>query len=292
MKAILSTVVVGIMSFSTNANQENTKPVTMPMQFTQYGHVMVDAQLNNADTVPMVLDTAATSGVISNSLLNELALPESALEKEEVTSATSKMTLTQANVNKTRVGHTAVMDLPYITQDLTVLKTAQGKVPGILGYGFLEKHCTVLDFVKSEVTFYAQTCSEQVTHGLKSQAFWLDEEFIKFNVEFNGHNVDAVLDTGAPINIINSHLLAKLDVEKKDKEDLKGLHGKAIQKQKLGEVSFNIGEHTVTSANTTVSDMPVFKKLGYENKPVILMGLADFKGGKLVIDYQAKHIYF
>ena len=292
MKAILSAVVVGIMSFSSNANEENTKPVTMPMQFTQYGHVMVDAQLNNADTVPMVLDTAASAGVISNSLLNELALPESALEKEEVTSATSKMILTQANVNKTRVGLAAVSDLPYVTQDLTVLKTAQGKVPGILGYGFLEKHCTVFDFIKNEVTFHAQTCSEQVTHDLKSQAFWLDEEFIKFNVEFNGHNVDAVLDTGAPVNIINSHLLAKLDVEKKDKEDLKGLHGKAIQKQKLGEVSFKIGEHIVTSAKTMVSDMPVFKKLGYENKPVILMGLADFKGGKLVIDYQAKNIYF
>lgn len=173
-----------------------------------------------------------------------------------------------------------------------MLELDSGKIPGILGYGFLSTQCSILDFSNELVTFYAGTCPKQVSEGLNSADFWLDNDIIKLNTNFNGMKIEAVLDTGAPVNIINSHLLAKLDAEKFEKNELRGLHSKGITHQSLGKVSYTLGAQTIESNKTIASDMPVFKKLGYEDKPVLLMGLTDFTQNKLVIDYQAKKIYF
>ena len=293
MKAILNTVTAIILTSAVGqVSAQQAEAVTVPMNLTKYGHVYINAQLNNVKNQPMLLDTAATAGVIPNSVLEELALLEHEIETEVVHSAVSKVTLSKVNVATTNVASAQVANLPYIVQDLTVLELESGKTPGILGYGFLSTQCSILDFKNEQVTFYTDTCPTDYSKEMKSADFWLEDDLIKLNTEFNGVKVEAVLDTGAPVNIINSHLLAKLNTEKFEKDKLQGLHNKGVTHQRLGKISFKLGTHTIESDKTIFSDMPVFEKLGYKDKPVLLMGLTDFTPNKLVIDYQAKKIYF
>ena len=99
MRVFLSVATMGITALTSFVSTAQTKPVTVPMQLTEQGHIMVEAKLNSANTVPMVLDTAASVGLISNDLLGELKLPEKDLIKQEVTGATSTQVLTFANIH-------------------------------------------------------------------------------------------------------------------------------------------------------------------------------------------------
>lgn len=293
MKTIFNVVsVVILVSVLAQANAQQVEPTTIPMMQTKYGHVYVNAQLNGIRNQPMILDTAATVGVIPNNVLEELELPAITIDKEEVHGAGGKVTLSKTKLMTTRIDNISVNNLPYVIQDMKVLELDSGKIPGILGYGFLSKQCSIFDFTNEQVTFHSNTCPQQTSLGLNSADFWLEDDLIKLNIEFNGVKVEAVLDTGAPVNIINSALLAKLDTEKLERNILKGLHSKGVSHQRLGKVTYTVGKKTIVSSNTIASDMPVFTKLGYEDKPVFLMGLADFSKSKLVIDYQAKKIYF
>ena len=293
MKAILNVATAVVLtSIFTNANAQKLEPTTTPMMKTKYGHVYVNTQLNNVKEQPMVLDTAATAGVIPNSVLAQLSIPDNNITKEDVHGAGGIVSLSKVQLATTQVANIKVDDLPYVIQDMKVLKLDSGKVPGILGVGFLSKQCTILDFENELVTFYKNTCPKQASKNLNAANIWLEDDLIKLSIKLNGVVTDAILDTGSPVNIINSHLLDKLATEKLDKDKLEGLHSKGITHQKLGEVSYSIGEKVINSNNTIASDMPVFKKLGYENKPVFLLGLADFTKNKLVIDYQANKIYF
>jgi hypothetical protein len=185
-----------------------------------------------------------------------------------------------------------VSDLPYIVQELDGLKTHSQLVPGILGHGFLSSYCNIYDFINRQVTFINSQCPHSSKDKLRAVDFRIEDDFIKIHTWFKGQKVDAILDTGAPTNVINSTLHALLDVGILKKDKLEGLHNKGITKHKLGKVNFQIGSHPVVNEETFLADMPVFSALGYQEQPVLLMGLTNFNQNKLVIDYHAKKIYF
>jgi len=289
---MLNATVISVALLTTSAVAEQSMSVTVPMKMSDYGHVYVDAKLNNLPAHPMILDTAADNGVIPNSIFKDLALPKERLFEKKVSGGFSTSILTHAEVKQTEVGAVSSSNLTFIVQDMTVLKTKQGKVPGILGYHFMKSQCTKFDFGNKEVSFYPKKCPKQVTTNLNSADFWVEGNLIKLNVDFDGQTVEAFLDTGASANIMNTHLFDKLNIEKEEVVEGKGLHGKKTSAKKLGDVRYQLGGHTITSQKTALIDMPVFKELGYEDKPLLLIGLPDFSDDTLIVDYGAQKIYF
>ncbi|GHF97874.1 aspartyl protease family protein [Thalassotalea marina] len=294
MKTRLSTLSAAFISMvSTNVLADPTHNVTtVPMQLNKYGHVYVSAQINDRVEQAMILDTAATAGVIPKSWFNELNIAKDKLFTEETQGAVGKVTLTKAELNNTQIAEAQVSDLGYVVQDMSSLALPDGRIPGIIGKGFLENYCTVFDFKNKQVTFAKNGCPNELVSELKVSEFWLEDGMIKLNTRFSGEIIEAILDTGSPVNILNPALLAKVDTEQLEKKELKGLNNHGVTKQKLGNVSFHVGENLLTSVKNVASDLPVFHALGYKDKPVLLMGLSNFTNNKLVVDYTTNKIYF
>ncbi|TMN92844.1 hypothetical protein CWB72_03695 [Pseudoalteromonas phenolica] len=294
MKALLTILTTLVITGCANQKLEKEAIIStnVPMHLTDKGHIYVSTQLNDVERYPMILDTAANIGVIPNSLLTKLSPSQERIDQIEVQGAVGKMTLTQARLKNTQLNNIQISDLTYIVQDLDGLKTHSQLVPGILGHGFLSSYCNIYDFTNKQVTFISSQCPHSSKDKLRAVDFRIEDNFIKIHTWFNGQKVDAILDTGAPTNVVNSKLHDLLNVAILEEDKLKGLHNKGVTKHKLAKVDFQIGRHAVVNEESFLADMPVFSALGYQEQPVLLMGLTNFKQNKLVIDYHAKKIYF
>ncbi|QZO12878.1 retropepsin-like aspartic protease [Pseudoalteromonas piscicida] len=265
--------------------------LTLPMKYTEKGHAYVMATLNHTVTHPMILDSAANVGILPVNLKTALALPEDKLSKMDVQGASGSSELVLATIDHTSVGHLAAESLPYVFKDMTRLDV-EGVLPGILGHGYMSQYCNVFDFKNNELSLYQGACPSSVTQGLESESFKIDNNFIKLTASFNGEEVDAVLDTGAPTNYINSHLANKLTLTLGEEDISRGLNDQATKKVAIGSLRFSLGGKEIINTESHLSDMPVFEVLGYKDEPFILLGLSNFNDGKLIIDYAENKIYF
>lgn len=271
----------------------STKPesLTLPMKYTEKGHAYVMTALNHQITHPMILDSAANLGVLPSHLKAALALPEDKISTMKVQGANGNSELELTKIEHTSVGHFAIESLPYVFQDMNRLEV-EGVLPGILGHGYMSQYCNVFDFKNNAFSLYQEACPSSVTHGLESARFTIDDDFIKLTASFNGERVDALLDTGAPTNYINSHLANKLPLTL-GKEDIgRGLNNIENKKVAIESLRFSVGGKEIINTESHLSDMPVFEVLGYKDEPFILLGLSNFKDDKLVIDYAENKIYF
>lgn len=262
------------------------------LQYTHRGHAYIGVDLNSELSYPMILDSAANVGVIPNELKEQLNLSGDQLISREIQGAAGKSVLEMARLDRTAVGNLSYSGLSYVFQDLSSLKLDSGQVPGIVGHNFMSRHCVEFDFPMNRLRMHRGECLPEQTGGLRESRFILDRNFIKLTTYFNGEEVDALLDTGAPESYLNSPLQRITGHEVVSSDDARGLNDHSVEKGRIERLTYSLGEHQVEERFAYVSDMPVFQALGYGSKPVLLLGLDIFKDNKLVIDYANNRIYF
>jgi len=274
------------------ASEQATKAETLPLYYSNKGHAYVLADIDHQKQLPMILDTAATMGVLPIAMKDKLATSKDAIQTIEVQGAVSTRNLELLTANSTSVGSHNVPELGYVFQDMNSLQAKDGSALGILGYGFLSQHCIEFDFSESQLALSKTACSSNTVQGLREADFYLKDNLIRIKTKFNGKTVDAVLDTAAPNSYVNESLFKQLDVEVLEEDVARGLNDQTVVKNKLSSVSYQLGETLVTDKEVFLSNMPVFSVLGYKDKPFFLIGLDYFKSNRLVVDYHANKIYF
>ncbi|MEQ3696102.1 MAG: pepsin/retropepsin-like aspartic protease family protein [Pseudomonadales bacterium] len=295
MKLLAITASIGAMvlaSSYSSAAAVSSPTIERDLHYTDRGHAYIGVDLNDELGYPMILDTAANVGVLPNQLKQELDLSGDQLISREVQGAAGKTILEMARLDNTAVADLSYSGLTYVFQDLNSLELETGQLPGIVGHNFMSRHCVAFDFTSSRLAMNPGECDEALTQGLRESRFILDRNFIKLTTYFNGEEVDALLDTGAPESYINSPLHAITGQQIVDTDEAKGLNDQSVEKGKIESLNYRLGEHDIEEPFAYVSDMPVFAALGYGDKPVLVLGLDIFKQNKLVIDYANNRIYF
>jgi predicted aspartyl protease len=289
---ISATFIVGCVNQVKQTQSNALSGVTLPMEYTDRGHAYISVDLGQVKDHPMILDTAATIGALPAEVKPKLNLDKHELIITQVQGAVGKVDMELLYLSSTTYAGNTLESLPYIFQNLSSLTLENGKTPGILGQGFLSPHCVSFDFISDKLSLNKKGCDQNVTQGLKSVSFNIDRDFIVLETYFNGEKVDAILDTGAPESYMNSSLHKLVGVEVGQPEEAKGLTSQATPKRKLAKFDYYLGEYKIEDDNAYLADLPVFTALGYKDKPLLLLGLSYFKKGKLVIDYEAKKLYF
>ena len=264
----------------------------LPLYLTDKGHVYVHADINDLNNIPMILDTAANVGVLSNDLKSRLELDSDSIQKVPVQGAGGIQELEFAYIENTKVNHLDITDQPYVFRDLSDLKTEQGDIPGILGHGFLSQHCVEFDFQNKQLHLSQEACTAEQIKGLRESEFYIEQNFVKLKTQFNGEPVDAILDTAATHSYLNKPLFSKLNMKTLEQETTQGLNEHSISREKLPEVTFKLGQNTLVDNEMFTSDMPVFTALGYQNEPAMLLGINYFKSNKLIVDYHSNKIFY
>ena len=274
------------------ASEQATTVESLPMYYSNKGHAYVLADIDQQRQFPMILDTAATIGVLPLAMKDKLATSKDAIQIIEVQGAASRKNVEILTTGNTSVGAQNVAQLSYVFQDISDLQTQDGAELGILGYGFLSKHCIEFDFSKDKLSLSQNACTEKKVQGLRQADFYIEDNLVKIKTKFNGKTVDAVLDTAAPNSYLNNTLFKQLNVEAIEEDVTKGLNNQTITRNKLSSVSYLLGDNEITDKEMYLANMPVFSVLGYKNKPFMLLGLDYFKSNKLIVDYHSNKIYF
>lgn len=264
-----------------------------PMEFTAKGHAYIRANLNQLENYPMVLDTAAQTGLLPQSILPLLKLDEKDLSTDNAVGATGTVRMQAATVRSTKVGQFEHKELNYLVQDLKKLTLPDGKMPGILGHDFLHHYCVDLNFKETKVSLTQGACDAAAVAGLHQAPFNIENNFIRMQVQVQGVAADVLLDTGAHHTFINTALYKQLSgLNISGTEKTGGMTGHTQDRQVLTGLSYQLNGQLVTEARSYLADMHVFEFLGYKDKAFMLMGINAFKNGRLVMDYSNNKVYF
>jgi predicted aspartyl protease len=279
---------VSVLSLPVNAQTHS-----FAMEFTAKGHAYIRANLNQLENYPMVLDTAAQTGLLPQSILPSLKLDEKDLSTDDAVGATGAVRMQAATVRSTKVGPFEHKDLNYLVQDLKKLTLPDGKMPGILGHDFLHNYCVDLNFKETRVNLTKGACETSAVAGLQQASFKIENNFIRLQAQVQGATADVLLDTGAHHTFINTPLYKQLSgLSISGMEKTGGMTGHTQDRQVLSGLNYQLNGHTVNEERSYLADMHVFEVLGYKDKAFMLMGINAFKNGRLVMDYTNQTMYF
>ncbi|MDF2179282.1 aspartyl protease family protein [Aliiglaciecola sp. CAU 1673] len=290
-QSLLAAALLSVSAISMSTPIHN-QAVELDLAYTDDGHAYIHMGINQISNYPMIVDTGANIGVLPTSLQATLALPEDKISRLEVQAAVGSSSLLMANIDTSTAQEIEVSNLPYVFQDMSDLTNTKGEMLGVVGYDFLSKHCVVFNFTTNKLKLSPAGCQQEDFLGLRQADFRLQNNLVIVNTWFNGKEIDAILDTGAPESLINGPLHQQLNVPILESAKARGLHDSAVSRQKLAELEFKLGNHAVSDDKVSMADLPVFAALGYKDKPVMLLGLSYFKNSHLVVDYRNHKIYF
>jgi hypothetical protein len=291
MKTLTSLSLIAALScFSLHANAATQ---TFPMELTAKGHAYIRANLNQLESYPMVLDTAAQTGLLPQSILPLLKLDDKALSTDQAVGATGAVQMQTATLGSTVVGSFEHKDLNYLVRDMVKLTLPDGKMPGILGHDFLQHYCVDLNFKEAIVSLNKGACDAAAVAGLQATPFKVEDDFVRLTAQVQGVTTAVLLDTGAHHSFINTPLYKQLSgLTISGTEQTGGMTGHTQDRQVLAGLSYQLNGHTVKEARSYLADMHVFKHLGYADKPFMLLGINAFKNGRMVLDYANNTLYF
>lgn len=299
LMAVMSCLLVNpLMSQSVLANTPITvKPTppsyTTPLYLNDKGHAYVLASINGVDNQPMIIDSAAQQSVLPLSLLPALQLDPTQLDTTTVTSATGTNELAEGVVNQTMVAGATQLDLEYIFTDMTGLNLPNAGEPGLLGHDFLNNYCVDMNFAAQRLTLILGACDKATVSTLHAVNIDTSTRFIRAQAGFAAGNVDVLLDTGAHHSFINNTLAQQItDLQVIGNEQTKGLTAHSQPRQVIEGLSYQLGSARVQEPKSYQADLHVFTQLGFQDKPLLLMGLRPFRQGRLVLDYHQQKMYF
>jgi len=117
--------------------------VTFRLAGSKQALILLPVFIDGRGPYSFLLDTGATSTVVSNELADALTLPLG--EKQDGRGAGGKMTLVKSQVPSLTLGVEMLEGLPVSVTDLSFLGRAMGvQVDGALGHSFL-RHFAILD---------------------------------------------------------------------------------------------------------------------------------------------------
>ena len=186
--------------------------VTFRLAGSKQALILLPVFVDGRGPYSFVLDTGATSTVVSNELADALALPRG--ETQDGRGATGKMTLMKSQLPSLTVGKETIESLPVSVTDLSFLGRAMGaQVDGALGHSFLRHFAMTLDYAANALTLRRSVGGTERVLDESEIAFrWPNAEdpLVVVPVFVNEKGpYDFALDTGASRTVISLGLAAE-----------------------------------------------------------------------------------
>lgn len=242
-----------------------------------------------------VVDTGAERTVVSDELA--LLLDLNAAGTAEVHSISGTKMINTVSVPSLTVSETSVSDLTA-----PVLLKRNIGAAGMLGIDSLQTRRVVLDFKAQTMTV------SPVAHGREARE--PDEgdtivvrarnrlgRLILADASIDGRNVAVVVDTGAEHSIGNAALRKRVLGRKKDAFvipiDLFSVTGGKIAAEVTLIKSMRIGSLRLTAMPVAFADLPIFRQLGLDRKPAMLLGMNTLRAfEKVSVDFANRSVRF
>jgi len=118
--------------------------------------IVIKAKVNEGEPLDFVLDTGASTTVLSTQTAKKLGINIKTLPKEKECCGCSgkKMHTRLASVKSIRIGNIEAKDVEVAIMNLTNISKAVGtKLAGIIGYTFMKNYRVVVDYPNENISF-------------------------------------------------------------------------------------------------------------------------------------------
>jgi len=230
----------------------------------------VEVSINGTGPHRFVVDSGADTSVIGRKLAAELELPDA--EPVLLHSMTETTMVDRAHVDSLELGPSTVTDLK-----LPVLKEAFIGGDGMIGLDALVEQRLMLDFDERVITVedrYDEPAdfgrNEIIVTGRLRRG-----QLILTEVRAQGHEVDAIIDTGTEVTIGN--LALKEELVRRSKRggqtfEIFGVTGASAEIEFAIVHRLQMGPITFTNVPIAFADVPPFEVFGIDDKPSLLLG--------------------
>jgi len=267
------------------------------------GHLIVEARLGRHSRLHFLIDSGASRTVIAAS---SRALPDvdmSDLKVAEARAAGGEMpSVRMIPLGTLRIGAwrfggvtAAIMELGSLVERLGIV------IDGVLGQDVLSRHGFSVDLAAGRISFTSRrpyVASRRSRNSHFSSALTLrSEKLIEVEVRAAGQPpIAGLLDLGAARTLANAAAIAYLGGRYPATDPSRptplgmGADARRIDVQCAIVEPFAIGALQFASRCINVADLPVFQILGYENRPVMLLGLDLFEDKRLTINFKTRRL--
>jgi aspartyl protease len=261
-----------------------------PTRRDQIGRIWAPVLINGRGPFRLVLDTGATSSVVTAMVAMALGVPTDESHQVMLQGVTGEAAVPTIHVDTLTVG-----DLAVDSPDLAIVPDALGGAEGILGSEGLKNKRIVIDFHHDRISI-TYSRDERAARGFYTVPFKLARgELIVIDATVGHVHAKAIIDTGGQTTIANLALRAALS------EHQLGFHGKPDQIQgatlaiENGELidtpAIEMGPIEMRDKGVTFADVHIFKHWKFVSEPAIMIGM-DALGtlDTLIIDYRRKEL--
>ena len=248
----------------------------------------VPVRIGEQGTFHFVIDTGSQTTVLSTALARQLALAPAGTAR--VVGIGGSETVPTAIVEELGLGKRALYSL-----EVALLEAEHIGADGIVGIDSLQRQRVLLDFHRNTLAVGdAKSLGGNRGFEIVVTARRRRGQLIMTNAVIDGIRTDVVIDSGADTSIGNRALQTALNRRKTNEQaTLISVTGQRI----IADIGYprklEIDAIGITNLVVAYADAPVFRALGLERKPALLLGMRELRLFKRVaIDFDKRKVYF
>jgi predicted aspartyl protease len=261
------------------------EPRTLPIQMSDSGHILTDVLIDGEGPYTFIVDTAAGSTVVFDDFAAEAGLED--VTGDAVIRVQGASGAIEARL--VRVGELSAGNWRYVL-DRAVSLPAPPHITdadGVLGANILLSQPVGFALGEGELLLYgegARLSAEQLPPGdwiaVPIEQRLAQAPFYWMTIVVDGVAMDAVIDTGARRTTINPAGARALGIDPDtaalvEAEPIRGATADETPAWGLPVATVQLGERVWSSRHLTLSDLPIFARMGRADLPTVVFG-ADF----------------
>lgn len=271
---------------SVPALADSQSPVRVPLR--QVGDVLVVPVGHGeagARRFAFRLDTAAHETALYRRMVATLALDRSAEAPVVVQGPAGRRVVARYRVGALQVG--SIRHRMESAAGLPSTVNPGEPLYGVLGQDFLLRFAVEVDVPKGLLTLHPRRAPLE-RHGFTAHSLSpVTARLVSVTVRIDGEPVQALIDTGAGRSVVNPRAARRLTTTVGQGSAITGVDGVTIASRTLDTPSsVALGETVLARTKLVVADLPVFRTLGMDDRPAMILGADVLHRRAFILDWQ------
>ncbi|MGB5510866.1 MAG: retropepsin-like aspartic protease [Woeseiaceae bacterium] len=270
----------------------------VPYRLERDGRIVVEATVNGAGPFEFILDSAASISAVFDRLSDQLSLEIIPGQVVKIRGVVASGEFSLMDVGHLTFG-TETWESPRVVS-LPSDSEAAGDLDGVLGVDFLSRYAVFFSARDRVIRLYPpELVARQAYRGWSSipltvRSISKGGPAVYFiDIEIDGHEIPAVFDLGAGVNMINWKGAGRLGVRR----PLRGRNEVIIGAIDTMTVLARLDAREVTTAgirwrneNFAIADLEIFETLMIADRPTAILGATLFTQRDFIIDFQRNRL--
>lgn len=289
--ALAALAAVGLIASSPSSAQLPAPGAVIATRDTANARMMVGVTIAEKGPFHFIIDTGAERTVISQELAATLALPSAG--PAELHSVSEVSTVPTVMIPSLSLNGRVVENIraPALAQ-------ANLGAAGILGIDTLQGQQVILDFRKQEMVVRPAAkrpdppaTDDEIVVRARSRLGRL----ILADANVDGRRISVIVDTGAEVTLGNSALFARFSRSApwSGLIEVVGVTGGRVLAQGMLLRRVQINQIKFSDMPVAVADAHIFRQLGLDKKPALLLGMDVLRGfNRVSVDFANREVRF